>query len=262
MLPLLLSCALCVFGCLTMLLCLLSAQGPRSCQIHQVSTSMFTTAVNSQAEKSHLLTFVYQNFSVPTGSWSMSFRGLQRTPGRRWVCVCVAACSNKSFLDWSEGSVFPRSIPACSVCAQGRTAGSSSTVQGVWPVMMMESCLPAWWVYRHTHLTSSTSVCMWLFKKPSPPLLVSYRFISWWAPVIRPRSSFCLWLKTSWVPACCWPCVETKPWWRCVHVCFSSFPFLFLVVQAFHVHLLQTLIVLMWKRENVELKQSSSSLFI
>lgn len=44
--------------------------------------------------------------------------------------------------------------------------------------------------------------------------LPSSRFISWWAPAIRPRSSSSLWLKISWAPACCWPSVETKPWWR------------------------------------------------
>lgn len=52
-----------------------------------------------------------------------------------------------------------------------------------------------------------------------PLLFISFRFISWWGLAIRPRSSCSLWLKTSWVPACCWPCVETRPWWRCVHVC-------------------------------------------
>lgn len=45
------------------------------------------------------------------------------------VCVCVPV---------------PRSIPVFSACAQGKTAGSSSTAQEVWPVMMMESSLPVW----------------------------------------------------------------------------------------------------------------------
>lgn len=118
------------------------------------------------------------------------------------MCVCVFRC-----------------IHAYSVCVQGKTAGFSSTVRGAWLVMTTESSLPAWWVYFPwtNNMTSSM-----LDKKlnqtitnPSLPF-ICFRFTSWWAPATRPRSSCFPWLKTSWVPACSWLCVETRPWWRCV----------------------------------------------
>lgn len=136
---------------------------------------------------------------------------------RQEVCVCVFRLISALSLrkESHPVCVLSRSTPACSACVQGKMAGSSSTVQEAWPVMTTESSLPVWWVYEHTCTHVSIDTVMLNCNVTHLLLfLLSSRFISWWAPAIRPRSSSSLWLKISWAPACCWPSVETKPWWR------------------------------------------------
>ena len=50
-------------------------------------------------------------FPSPTGSWNMSFRGLQRTPGRRWVCVWYF--SNRKDFMWKPRNSHPRASAWC-----------------------------------------------------------------------------------------------------------------------------------------------------
>lgn len=56
-----------------------------------------------------------------------------------------------------------------------------------------------------------------------PDVFHLHRSTSWWAPATRRRSFSCRWLKTSWDPACSWPCGGTRPWWRCIWLTVALF---------------------------------------
>lgn len=173
-----------------------------------------------------------------TESWNTSFRGLPRTPDKRWdketvvyregvvwftfemecllnivtvylvnngllsfcdcVCMCVSLTGPLLFAQCAlwKGRVVP------AVQSRGRGLRRWRRVVCQHGTIAFE--------YAYEICTIQLYLILW------PDVFHPHRSTSLWAPATRQRSFSCRWLKTSWDPACSWPCEGTRPWWRCV----------------------------------------------